>query len=100
MDAASSRLGAQRVADATNRLEQTRLSLRIDLPPQVADVDVDDVALRVEVHAPHVLGDHGAAQDASGVAHEVLEQGMLARGQGDAAASPADRAGGRVQGEI
>src|SRR5262245_25647615 len=93
-------LGAQHVARSPERVEQPPLALAVDLAPEVADVDVDDVALGVEVEAPDVLGDHRPRQHAPHVAEEVLEERVLASGQDDAPLAAGDGAGGGVQGEV
>ena len=54
-------LGLEHVAGAAHGVQQALVVGAVDLAPQVADVDVDDVALGVEVQAPDVLGQHRAA---------------------------------------
>ena len=39
----------------------------------MADVHVDDVGEPVVVHVPDVLDDHGAAERAAAIAHQVFE---------------------------
>src|SRR5690606_36011972 len=50
--------------------------------------DLDDVRLWVEVEVPHVLEDGGLRDGAAGVAHEVLEEGELARLEVERRAGP------------
>src|SRR5579885_876812 len=76
-------LGPQDVAAAPDRVDQLALPPLVDLVPQVADVDVDDVREGVEIQVPDVLGDHGAGEHAARVAQEVLQQRVLLRGQLD-----------------
>ena len=45
----------EREADAAHRLQNPRLALGLELAPQVADEDVDDVAVDLEVVAPDQL---------------------------------------------
>ena len=45
-----------------------------ELPPEVADVDVDHVAFRIEVHVPDLLEQGRAPDHLFGVEQEVLEQ--------------------------
>src|SRR3989449_2369854 len=85
----------QHVPGAAHRVEQPRVPRAVDLAAQVADVDVHDVALGVEVQSPHVLGEHRTREDASGIAQEVLEERVLARGELDAPAA-ADRKSTRL----
>ena len=47
--------------------------LVVDLAAQVADVHVDDVGEAVVVHVPDVFHDHGAAERAAAVAHQVFQ---------------------------
>jgi len=67
---------------------------------EVAHVDVDDVALGVEVETPDVLGDHRPAQHAPGVAQEVLEERVLPRRELDATPAARHRACRGIEGEV
>ena len=96
----ASLLGGELVAGAPQRVQEPPVALAVDLAPEIADVDVDDIALGVEVQAPDVLRDHGPRQHAAGIAEEVLEQRVLARGEGDAPAAPRDLSGGGVEVEV
>src|SRR5215471_4073406 len=90
----------QDVAGSADRVEELLLLRPVDLAAQIADVHVDDVALGVEVEPPHVLDQHRPREDAAGVAHEVLEQRPLARGQLDPAAGPLHLARGRIERQV
>src|SRR5262249_18021231 len=96
----TSALGGHAVAGAPHGVDQPALALPVDLAPEIAHADVDDVALRIEVEAPHVLGDHRAGEDAADVPEKVVEQGVLAGGEADAPAAPGDLPGGGVEREI
>src|SRR2546421_8560805 len=76
--------GEQLVADAANGDEAARPPRgRLDLPPQVRDVDVAG-ALVADVRAvPQVLHDLAAAVDALGLLGEEGEQAELRRRQPD-----------------
>src|SRR5262245_7782139 len=74
---------AEPVAGAADGAEQARLAVVLELAAQVADVDVDHVRRRDEVVAPDVLGDLGPAEDAVGVAQEVLQDRVLLAGHLD-----------------
>ena len=76
---------AERVADAAYRLDQPRLAVRLGLPAQVADVDVERVRGRPEVVAPDTLEDQRALEHLPRVAQEQLEQVELGAGQLDLA---------------
>src|SRR5438045_7638306 len=82
---------ADDIAHASHRMQELLLEPAIDLLPQAADEDVDDVRLRVEAVVPHVRQDHRLRDDLAGVAHQILEQRELARPQvdGDGPASHA-----------
>src|SRR2546430_1253262 len=69
-------------------------------PAEIADVDVDHVALGVEVEPPDMLGQHGPGEHAAGVAQEVLEQRVLAGRQLDPSAATPDFASARVESEV
>src|SRR2546428_12519840 len=81
-------------------MEQLPLLRAVDLPAQIADVHVDDVALRVEVEPPHVLDQHRPCEDAAGVSHEVFEQRPLPCGVLDPPPGSLDLARGGVEREI
>src|SRR5687768_11099918 len=48
----------QSVARAPDRLERRLVEPFLELAPQPADIDVDDVGLRIEVHLPYVAQQH------------------------------------------
>src|SRR5580693_4304956 len=72
----------QDVADAADGVDQ-RDAARIDLLPQVADVQLDHVGLAAEVVVPHPVEDLGLGQHPPGVAHHEPEQLELGRGELD-----------------
>ena len=72
----------------------------IDLPPKVADVDVDQVRQRVVFVLPHVLPEVGAAHDFTGVAHQGLENPILLGRQADRYASPHDLMAAGIEREV
>src|SRR5262245_28732782 len=61
------------VTDAAHGLDQLLLEAVVDLAPQVADIDVDNIRETVVVHVPHVLYDHRTAERTAPVAHHVFE---------------------------
>src|ERR1700733_334181 len=67
--------------------DQRRRAFGVDLFPQVADMDVDDVGLEREVILPDLLQQHGARDDPSRMAQEVLKQAKFARQQLDPVAA-------------
>src|SRR5581483_7860195 len=92
--------GADHVAGIADGSQQLPLLIRIDLLPELADVHVDDIGLRVEVIVPHVLEQHGPGNDLTGVAHEVLEQLELPRLQLDRARAAPDLAAEQIYAQI
>src|SRR5690606_14146057 len=64
---------AQHVPHAADGVDQAPLALALQLAPQVADVDVDDVAA-ARVLGPDLLLDLEAVEDLAWVAGEELEQ--------------------------
>ena len=72
--------------------DQPRLAAGVDLAPEIADVDVDDVGLRQKFVVPDVLEQHRASDDLVGPAHEVFEQLELAWQEIDAPVAAPDRA--------
>src|ERR1700722_12022959 len=55
----------------------------VELAPQVADLDVDDIGLRHEIEIPHVFEQHRPGHDLAGPAHEIFEQSEFPRQQID-----------------
>src|SRR5690349_9443689 len=75
------RLQAQAVARATNRVDQPTTPPRFEFVTQAHDVDVDDVRLAQEVKSPDPREDQVAREHLARVAHEELQQLILARRQ-------------------
>src|ERR1700722_1989890 len=97
---ARSRSRAKDVAGPSNRVQQTRLALGLELAAQVRDEDLDRVGRRERVVAPDLVeqalaGDHDAL-----VAHQVLEQFELALGEVDRALAARDFVGVDVEREV
>src|SRR5438034_3992545 len=96
----ASRLVLEHVPDAAHGVQEPPLSLFFDPPAEIADVDVDHVALGVEVEPPDMLGQHGPGEHAAGFAQEVLEQRVLAGRQFDPPATTPDFASARVESKV
>ena len=79
-------IGRQHEADAAHGVDHPRLAVRLQLAPQIADEHVHDVAVHLEVVAPHPLQQLLAAQHDAAMAGQLLEQLELAPGQLDRAA--------------
>src|ERR671926_20321 len=84
-----SRLYAEYVARAADRMEEARLATGFELPSQVGDEDLDRVGDRERVVAPHLVEQLLARDHQPLVAHQVLEQLELALGQLDLAVAAA-----------
>src|SRR5262245_3330320 len=72
----------EHVSRLPNRLDQRR-PRGVELPPQVADVRLDDVRVAAEVVAPDVLEDLALGENATWVQQEEAEQRELRRRQRD-----------------
>jgi len=68
-------------AGAANGANKGRVAGHIDLMPQFADVDVDQVRLRHIAIMPNVLQEHCAGNDLAGTAHEIFQKFELGRQQ-------------------
>src|SRR5271170_6015849 len=55
----------------------------IELAPQVADLDVDDIGFRHEFKIPHILEQHRPGHDLAGAANEIFQELEFAREQTD-----------------
>ena len=73
----------QHVSGTAHGLQQWLIEVLVDFAAQPADVYVDDVGLRIEVIIPYLFQQHGAGDDALGVVHQVFQQAVFARLQGD-----------------
>src|SRR5689334_5658063 len=93
-------LRPENIPYAANRVEQLGFERAVDLLAQAADEDVDDVGLRVEVVLPHVRQDHRFRDDDAGMAHQVLEEGELARTQVDRLAGARHLARQQIEHEV
>ena len=96
-------LGAHRrrreaVAGAAHGLDRRAAERPVELVAQVADVDLDDVRVALEVVVPDVVEDVALRHDLALAAQQVLEQRELARRQVDSA--PAPPRGRRVEPEV
>jgi hypothetical protein len=64
---------------------------RVDLPAQVAGIDLDDVRVPVVVRVPHVMQDVGLGNSLALAPHEELQQGEFAGGELDRLPVTGDR---------
>ena len=71
----------QPVPSAAHGLDDGLLARPVELAAQVADVDVHDVALRIEAVSPDAAEDLGAGENLALVSHQELEQSELPRRQ-------------------
>src|SRR6266478_3687935 len=62
---------------------QRAAAAHVDLLPQIADVDVDDIGLQREMVLPHILEQHRPRDHLAGMTQEVFEKLELARQQID-----------------
>src|SRR5271166_6722727 len=70
-------------SDTANGMDQRIGLTTVDLPPDTADIDIDDVGRRIEMQVPHVLQEHGARHRLAGITGQVRQQTELARQQLD-----------------
>src|SRR6185437_196952 len=98
---ASATVARQQVPGPAHRLHGFAAEGRVDLPPQVTDVDLDHVEVRDLVWViPDMceqlgLGNHGPA-----ASHQVLKQRKLPGGQLHAGRPALHHAGRRVKGQV
>src|SRR6516165_4571179 len=76
-------------SDAANGMNQRIVLTAVDLPPDTADIDIDDVGRRIEMQIPYVLQEHGARDHLTGIAGQVRQQTELSRQQFDLPTAPA-----------
>src|SRR5690348_4864399 len=72
---------AQHVTGAAHGMEQARLSPRLHLRAQVADIHFEHVRLALEVVAPYAVHDDIPCQDLARPPHEELQQLVFGGGE-------------------
>ena len=90
----------QHVAGAAHGVQDARLAAVLELAAQVRDEDVDGVRLGEGVVAPDLVEQRLARHDDARVAHQVLEQLELARGQVELALAAEHLARVRVEAQV
>src|SRR5215217_62350 len=95
-----SRLYAEDVARAADRMEEARLATGFELPSQVGDEDLDRVGDRERVIAPDLVEELLARDHEPLIAHQVLEQLELALGEVDRAVAARDLVGVGVEHQV
>lgn len=71
----------ENITDSTQSADERLSATAVDLAAKAIDVDIDDVGVRLNAHAPDFLEDHGAGDDAASVAAEVFKEHELLRGE-------------------
>ena len=72
------------IASTANRLDCVGIKSSIELRSQSAEVGFNDVRLGIEIEVPHPFEQHSPRHHPAGIAHQLGEQGELARLQSDA----------------
>src|SRR3954451_9707282 len=85
-----SSLGPQHVTDASDGVDQPGFAFALRLAPEITDEDLERVARRLGLPAPHPVHDDVARKRTFGVAQEELEQCELGAGQVDVAVTAVD----------
>src|ERR1700710_2732781 len=84
------------VAGAADGVEDRPLEPFLELAPEPADMDVDDVGAGIEMIVPDLLEQHRPSDDAAFVAGEIFEQPIFARLEVDHLAGALDHARQRL----
>ncbi len=92
--------GAEHEAGASAGVDEGDEVGAFDFFAEVADVDVDDVAAGGGVHGVEGFPDFATGDELAGLEGEEFEEGVFARGEGDAFAGAGDAAGGGVDFEV
>src|SRR3990170_4514675 len=74
---------SEHVPHTSHGVQQARLVVLFKLLSQVANVNLNNVALAAEVVVPHPVEDHFASEHLSRVAHKLFEQFVFFGGQVD-----------------
>src|ERR1700728_4149024 len=75
--------GTESVAGAAHGMNQSVRIAAVYLAAQTAHVSLHDAGIRVEMHAPDILQQHGAGDDLLGMSHQIFEQQKFTRQQID-----------------
>jgi hypothetical protein len=70
---------AENIADSTKGFDERRLAFTIDFTPKAVDMNIDNVGIGVDAHAPNFIENHGAGDDATWIAAEIFKEGELLR---------------------
>src|SRR3954453_16346208 len=95
-----SRLYAEDVPCAADRMKEPGLATGFQLPPEIGHEHLDGVRDRERVVTPHLVEQLLARDDQALVAHEVLEQLELALGELDPPVATRDLVGVGVEHEV
>src|SRR5215468_2928649 len=76
---------AEPVAYPAHRLQEGAVKATVNLAPQIADVDIDNIGIAEKVEVPDVLGNLRAGEHMPGMTHEIFQEGELPRAQLDQA---------------
>src|SRR5438477_11557498 len=90
----------ENVSDAADRLQGMPSERAVDLLPEVADVDVDDVRVALVGDVPGVLEQLLAREHDAGVVEEHPKERELLRGERDGRPTPPDLVRGGVEDEV
>src|SRR5581483_2226075 len=90
----------QAVAGTPHGLDRPNAEGPVDLLPEVAHVDVDDVRVSFVGEVPDVVQDLRSREHGSRVPHEVLEERVLLCGEVDRGVAPLDDPGGGIEGKV
>src|SRR5262245_29210754 len=93
-------MGAHHIPHTPYRMQQRRKEALINFIAQSADLDIDDVGLRIKVKVPDRLKQHGAGDHLSLMPDQVLEQAELARLQRDRLAGALGLARPQIQFQV
>src|SRR5689334_21329091 len=95
-----SSFATEAVADSADGLQRRSTEWTIDLLPQAAHIDIDDVRATFVRLVPRAVEQVGSRQDAAGPPHEQLEQRELLRGETQLDLAPARRPCRRIKPKI
>src|ERR1035437_4889213 len=85
------------IAHTSQGSNQRLLPLAVDLAAQPVDVNIDDVGIRLNAHAPDLIENHRASDDAARIAAEILQQDGLLGSQLQDFSRPGSLAAKQIQ---
>ncbi len=71
----------ENIAHTSQRSNEGSTPIRVYLPAQTVDVDIDDVGIRLDSHTPDFVENHGPRDDAARISAQIFQKNEFLRRQ-------------------